>query len=473
MALPGPSASAEPSASAGPAGGRVPADRTAHVRAGSAVLEMRADERGRPRPWLGRPLDLEEGRWLWARLDPDFLVLGPDRFGAPRDRPVLPRGQRLCILAPPAAWPDCPAAVRTALAGATTGSGVHEGAPASADEGAAGHTGHLTWSEGGRHRAAYWSLFLRPEFDARSWYMVVSEPESLVLAPVSGFRRTLLLALALALLVVLFLSVVQVRRSLGPLEKLQEGTRRLAARDFDMRVEIASGDEFEELADAFNGMAGQLASLVGELERLNVETVAAFGRAVDAKSRWTAGHSERVTRRALALGRELGLAREELELLERGGLLHDVGKIGIPAAILDKPDNLTDEERRIIESHTVIGARIVEPISRFRRLVPIVRHHHERLDGKGYPDGLSGEEIDPLARIMAVSDIYDALTSARPYRDPSPASEALAFLREQGGAMLDPGFVDGFCRVIERGDPAKGSEGLEREDEMGEIRRAV
>jgi putative nucleotidyltransferase with HDIG domain len=144
-----------------------------------------------------------------------------------------------------------------------------------------------------------------------------------------------------------------------------------------------------------------------------------------------------------------------MELLERGGLLHDIGKIGVPGAVLDKPGRLTEEERRMVEAHTVIGARIVEPISGFGRLVPIVRHHHERVDGTGYPDGLAAEEIHLLARIVAVADVFDALTSERPYRAAAPHSEALAFLEQRSGSMFDPPLVEAFLRVMRNGDPVR------------------
>ena len=153
------------------------------------------------------------------------------------------------------------------------------------------------------------------------------------------------------------------------------------------------------------------------LYRLNRGTLTALARAIDAKSPWTAGHSERVTHLALKIGRILSLTQKQLENLEQAGLLHDIGKIGIPAKILDKPGKLTDEEYRIICEHPVKGANILQPIEEYAEVMPVAMQHHEWFNGKGYPDGLSGEEISIGARILAVADVFDALTSDRPYRD--------------------------------------------------------
>src|SRR5262249_25335870 len=147
-------------------------------------------------------------------------------------------------------------------------------------------------------------------------------------------------------------------------------------------------------------------------ERDSAETVVfALARTVEAKSPYTHGHSERVRDYALALAEHVGLARSEWETLRKGALLHDIGKLAIPDAILDKPGPLTPEEYEIVKDHTRHGARIVEPLLSLRPVVPLIRWHHERLDGRGYPDGLAGEAIPPLVLILAVADIYDSLAS--------------------------------------------------------------
>jgi len=186
--------------------------------------------------------------------------------------------------------------------------------------------------------------------------------------------------------------------------------------------------------------------LVAELEDLSWGTLRAFARAIDAKSKWTAGHSERVTELALAIGREMGLNEADLDLLHRGGLLHDIGKIGVSSSILDSPNKLTPEERKAVEQHPVIGGRILAPIRAFRNALPIVTQHHERWEGGGYPDGVAGEDIHPLARILAVADVYDAMASERPYRGALDPGFVLRVISEERGAQFEPVPVDAFLR---------------------------
>ena len=178
--------------------------------------------------------------------------------------------------------------------------------------------------------------------------------------------------------------------------------------------------------------------------------VFAFARAVEAKSPYTQGHAERVTGYALAIAERAGLDAREKEILRQGGLLHDVGKICVPDAILDKPGRLTADEVAIIQRHPAQGVSIVEPLHSMKDVIPLIRWHHERCDGRGYPDGLRGDEIPLLVRILSVADVYDALSSKRPYRDAIPHRECLRLLSEnasKGG--LDPDLV----RLILRIDP--------------------
>jgi len=190
------------------------------------------------------------------------------------------------------------------------------------------------------------------------------------------------------------------------------------------------------------------ARLVESLDELGWATIQALARTIDAKSRWTAGHSERVTRLALALGTELGVGSEELTVIRRGGLLHDIGKIGVPAAILDKPSRLTDEEFKIVQQHPVIGARILEPVEALASVIGIVKHHHERIDGTGYPDGLSGEGIPYLARLLSVADVWDSLRSDRPYRAELSRELTAQIIREGSGTQFEPEMVELFLTRV-------------------------
>jgi putative two-component system response regulator len=185
-------------------------------------------------------------------------------------------------------------------------------------------------------------------------------------------------------------------------------------------------------------------SLVDELDGAQ-SVMFALARAIEAKSRYTQGHSERVTSYAVSLARRLGLGEADCDLLRRGGLLHDIGKIAIPDAILNKPGELTAEECEIVKRHPDEGVRIVESLRSVRDTVPQIRWHHERLDGRGYPDGLFGTAIPLLARLLAVADVYDALASERPYRSALPFGRCLEVLgADAAGGGLDPELVAVF-----------------------------
>jgi putative nucleotidyltransferase with HDIG domain len=466
--------------------------------------------------------------------------------------------------------------------------------------------------DGEEYLASYWTIFLKPRYSALKWTVALSQSKAVALAPVAYFKKTFSLVVLLSVWVVLFLSIVQIRRNLIPLEKLKEGTVRIGNRDFDTRISVTSGDEFEELADSFNEMsirlgrqfsalkaiaeidrailgildtdkivntiltrmgdvvpcqavsvslldlidtgtvriytrkvgsgsrrslklprlkpdevqtlnknpyhlfievhqaipsylkplvddglesflvlpiflkeklagiislgfphehnkseedvthARQLADqasvalsnvhLVDDLARLNWGTLIALARAVDAKSPWTAGHSERVTDLALKIGQAMGLEKNDLDLLRRAGLLHDIGKIGTPVAILNKKGKLTDEEYRIVKKHPSMGARILEPISAYAQVIPMVEQHHEKFDGTGYPHEISGEAICLGARILALADVFDALTSDRPYRPGWELERAYKFIREKSGRNFDPKVVEAFFEVMARTD---------------------
>jgi len=480
-------------------------------------------------------------------------------------------------------------------------------------------SGQFEWVyEKKKYLARYWSIFLQGQYFAPRWTVVMSQSKSDLLAPMANFKEIFPLVILMSLFVVLLLSVIQIRRSLIPLGKLQEGTRRIAARDFDSRVAIRSNDEFEELAASFNMMAGQLgkqfntmttlaeidrailssletekivdvvlnrmhdvlpcdcvsvtlldsngkmtartyigngkpddekraeminltpeeikeltdhpenelveveemppnylaplarhgiksflvlpiilkkglsgiialgyakspvlsqedflrarelanqmavamsnAQLIKELNELNWGTLTALARAIDAKSHWTAGHSERVTKLALKIGQTLGLTQEEMDTLHRGGLLHDIGKLGIPGHILDKAGRLTDEEEKLMHEHVRLGARILEPITAYAEIIPIVLQHHEHFNGAGYPDGLAGGTISLGARIFAVVDSFDALTSDRPYRQALDRKYTIEVIRQGAGSRFDPNIVQAFLEVMAHESRGEGDQ---------------
>ena len=191
----------------------------------------------------------------------------------------------------------------------------------------------------------------------------------------------------------------------------------------------------------------QLEAAYAELEITYDRTLTSLMSALDARDHDTEGHSVRLSRLACTLGQEVGLTRHQLKALERGALLHDIGKIGISDAILHKPGELTAEEWRIMHNHPEIGARIVEGIPFLQDTLTVIRYHHERWDGSGYPLGLRGNEIPVQARIFAVADVFDALTSNRSYRKKSSASEAIRYLNEKSNKLFDPFIVEAFSRL--------------------------
>ncbi|MDA8430253.1 MAG: HD domain-containing protein [Geobacteraceae bacterium] len=470
--------------------------------------------------------------------------------------------------------------------------------------------GQLKWQGGnGDYLVNYWSAFMKPAFMSDSWTIVAFQSRQDSLGPARSFITTFLLVISLTLFVVIFASSILIRRSLVPLSILNEGARCLSRGDFNSKVEIASGDEFEDLAASFNYMSEQLGDqftrlsdmgklfqkileardqdtiinevmfhysnsvayewigislldanttfqvqtsyssksngipaktvqfevllsreelkslwvaseglhimagqafvdllapmaaegagefflqpiliknnlvgvlilgyhqapnqyreelvrfrqvadeiaialdnirLIEELNGLNRGTIEVLANAVDAKSPWTAGHSQRVTSLALEIGKEMGLSASGLETLQLGGLFHDIGKIGIPELILDKPGRLTEEEYAIIRDHPRKGAEMLKPIRAYHEAIPIVSQHHEQFDGRGYPRGLAGEEIVLGARILAVADVFDALFSKRPYRQGWGLSQAISYLEENAGSSFDPGVVAAFLKI--------------------------
>jgi len=208
-------------------------------------------------------------------------------------------------------------------------------------------------------------------------------------------------------------------------------------------LEVRRAGTLRAIADALS-MRDALAQLNRGLEAPIVELV----DAVEAKDRETFGHVRRVSAYALSIGKRLGLSPSELRSLALAAEMHDVGKISVPDWILAKPGPLTDEEFAVVKTHTVRGHEIAQQVPPLKPLAGVIRHHHERLDGSGYPDGLAGQEIPLPSRIIAVADTYDAMTSKRPYRDAMSHEDAMAELLRLRGVQLDSQCVDAFAGVI-------------------------
>ena len=197
--------------------------------------------------------------------------------------------------------------------------------------------------------------------------------------------------------------------------------------------------------------AEDVRTLYQQLQRGIYQSLLGLANALEAKDVYTRGHSERVGTSSRRLALALGLSAPEAEIVARAGLLHDIGKIGVPETVLRKAGPLTSEEWALMRRHPLIGAQIVAPFEFFTAGATVIRHHHERVDGSGYPDGLAGDAIPVGARIVAVADVYDALTSDRPYRQAMSNADARAFLRTQAGLGLDDEMVDAFIGLTENG----------------------
>jgi HAMP domain-containing protein len=237
-----------------------------------------------------------------------------------------------------------------------------------------------------------------------------------------------------------------------PVEELSREARIIASGNFEREFHTKNRDEIGKLADSLNSMAASIRAAMKEREDLMLGILTALTRSIDAKSRWTAGHSERVTRYTMMIGWRLGLSDEVMDNLIVSAVLHDIGKIAVPEAILDKPGRLTEEEFSIIKGHPAAGAGIIRNIPSYDSILSGILYHHERWDGKGYPEGLKGESIPLFARIIAVADVYDAITEDRPYRKAMTREEVTVFIKDNSGKMFDPGIAEAFLSIIEESD---------------------
>jgi putative nucleotidyltransferase with HDIG domain len=192
------------------------------------------------------------------------------------------------------------------------------------------------------------------------------------------------------------------------------------------------------------------AGVAQALEDPDLQVVATVGAAAEIKDRYMRGHPERTSERAAALAEEMGLSPERVRDIRIAGLLHDIGKVTVSEGILNKPGKLTRREFASIRDHPIVGATLVSQVRGFERLMPIVRHHHERFDGEGYPDGLTGEDIPLEARILSVVDVFDAMTHQRSYRKAQSQEEALAKIEDGAGTQFDPAVVKAFLALVKR-----------------------
>jgi putative nucleotidyltransferase with HDIG domain len=291
------------------------------------------------------------------------------------------------------------------------------------------------------------------------WAVVVQKPREeayrAVYEMLSSARSWALIAVLLSVLI----SIIAARMITNPLQVLTDSSRAIAQGDFTQRVRLKSRTEFGELAATFNVMSEELEHFVLDLKRAAAEnrdlflaSIQMLAGAVDEKDPYTRGHSDRVTRYSMMIAKEMGLSSAEIEVVRISAQLHDVGKIGIEDRILKKPGALTAEEFEIMKTHTTKGANILRPVIQLKEMLPGIELHHESLDGRGYPHGFKGDQIPQLARIIAVADTFDALTTNRPYQQARDAQAALKVIHSLSGKRLDPIPVAALETVYQRGE---------------------
>ncbi len=291
------------------------------------------------------------------------------------------------------------------------------------------------------------------------WAVIVQKPQREAYRDMYEMQRNARLLAIAAVLASVLVSIFAARRITNPLHVLTESSRALAKGDFSQRVHLWSRTEIGELAQTFNTMSEELERFVEDLKRAADENRALFmgsiqmlAGAVDEKDPYTRGHSDRVTRYSLLIAKEMNLPAAFMEVLQISAQLHDVGKIGIEDHILKKPGALTEEEFEVMKTHTTKGANILRPVTQLAEMLPGIELHHEALDGRGYPYGLKGDQIPLLARVIAVADTFDALTTNRPYQQAHTPDQALQIIKNLAGKRLDPAAIAALLAVYERGE---------------------
>lgn len=263
-------------------------------------------------------------------------------------------------------------------------------------------------------------------------------------------KKRALLVLLLGIIISVLLGTFISLRVTKPVKKLVMGTRRISEGDLDYRVRIGGSDEMSELADSFNKMTIKLSDARNKLFNYFYRVAQTLVRVLEAKDQYTKGHSDRVADYAEKLAVEMGMPKKRTELLKEAALLHDIGKMGVETMILRKDSSLTAEEGDIIHKHPAIGEDILKPVSFDEDILAVIRGHHERYDGKGYPDRLKGDDINIMAAIVSVADAYDAMTSHRPYMKNMTKEDAIEQLKRNSGTQFNPKVVDAFIKVLQR-----------------------
>jgi len=291
------------------------------------------------------------------------------------------------------------------------------------------------------------------------WGVIVQRRLRDAFFTVDEMRRDTVLWGVVVIILSLIVGVFSAKSITRPLDSLTQTARSIAQRDYTQRADIRSRTEIGELAATFNLMVEDIQHYISDLKaaseenrQLFIDAIEMIAAAVDAKDPYTKGHSGRVSQYSVILARELGLADDEIDKIRVSATLHDVGKIGIEDRVLKKPGVLTNEEFDIMKRHPIMGFEIVRQVKRLTEMLAGIRWHHESLNGRGYPDGLTGDELPLMVRIIAVADTFDAITTDRPYQAGREFPQALEILRKHAGSKYDPIVVDAMHTAYTKGE---------------------
>jgi HD-GYP domain-containing protein (c-di-GMP phosphodiesterase class II) len=303
------------------------------------------------------------------------------------------------------------------------------------------------------------------ELDKNSRLGVIAiQDESAALASVSDMRRQTIWISMVAAFLTLIIGFFFAKKLTQPVQELASGAHRIASGDFSQRIKVRSRTELGDLGDSFNLMTDQLEHYIKDLQQSAAEnrelflgTVKGLAAAIDGKDPYTRGHSERVSRMSVAIAQRMGLVDDECEKIRISALLHDVGKIAIDDNILKKPSALTDDEYEIMKQHPQKGYKIMSQIRAMKEFLPGMYMHHEMINGQGYPQGLKGDEIPVMAKIVSVADTFDAMTTDRPYQLAMRFEDAIARIESFVGTRYDARVVSAFVQACEEGQIRPGS----------------
>lgn len=296
--------------------------------------------------------------------------------------------------------------------------------------------------------------------DKHDSWLALASPVSAIESAVSASLATLeaqrkatvdhhIIGAGILAAIVAIIALLAAQRVTAPLIAINKTTEAIAAGDLESRTGLVRKDEIGQLSRSIDSMADSIERLIEEQENSYRSMVTTLTRALEKKDSYTAAHSGRVTRYSLRLGERIGLDKETLEKLRFGAVTHDLGKIGIADSVLNKPAPLNDEEYEIMKQHPTFSKTIMKPLVRFREYAEIAGSHHEHWNGKGYPDGLKGEEIPLLARIVAIADAWDAMTGDRVYRKGMPVEKAISILdEEKDDGQFDPQLIRAFIELV-------------------------